>query len=42
MGGGSMRFISRIFRLLPTYLPFDTFSEGDPLELSGSYLVWDN
>jgi len=30
-----------IFRHLPISLPSDTFNEGDSLELSGSYLVWE-
>jgi len=34
--------LARFFRLLPTPLPFDALSEGDPLKLSGSYLVWEN
>jgi len=37
-----LRFISRMLRLLPTPLPSDTLNEGDSLELSGSYLVWEN
>jgi len=37
-----LRFIDRIFRLLNTPLLFDVLDEGDPLELSGSYLVWEN
>jgi len=32
-------FICEIFWLLPTPFPFDAFNEGDPLELSVSYLV---
>jgi len=32
-------YIGPIFQLLPTPLPFDAISEGDPLKLSGSYLV---
>jgi len=34
-------FIGRIFRLLTTPLLFDAFNEGDPLELSVSYLAWE-
>jgi len=37
-----LRFISLIFRFLHTTLPSDTVNEGDPLELPGSYLVWEN
>jgi len=37
-----LRFIGRILRLLPTPFPFDAFNEEDPLELLGSYLVWEN
>jgi len=36
------RFIGLIFRLLPTPLPSDALNDGDPLELSGSYVVWEN
>jgi len=31
-----------MFRLLSTHVPFDALSERDRLELSGSYLVWEN
>jgi len=34
--------IGRIFRLLPTPLPFDALNERDTLELSGTYLVREN
>jgi len=34
-------FVGRILRLLPSTLPFDATYEGNPLELSGSYLAWD-
>jgi len=37
-----LQFIGRIFRLLPTPLPFDALSEGGALELSGAYLVQEN
>jgi len=37
-----LRFSSRIFRLLPTLLPFDAISGGDHLKLSGSCLVREN
>jgi len=40
--GEWLRFTGQIFRLLHTSLPFDAHNEGDPLELSGSYLVWEN
>jgi len=29
-------------QLQPTPLPFDALNEGDPLEISGSYLVREN
>jgi len=35
-------FIGQIFRHLPTHFTFDALNEGDPLKLSGSYLVWEN
>jgi len=31
-----------IFPLLLIFLPFDALNEGDPLKLSGSYLVRKN
>jgi len=37
-----LRSVGRIFRLLPTHLPFDMLSERDLLELSGSYFIWEN
>jgi len=39
--GEWLRCIGRIFRFLPIPLPFDALDEWDPLELSGSYLVWE-
>jgi len=40
--GELLRFIDQIVRLLPTPLLFDALNKGDSLELSGSYLVWEN
>jgi len=40
--GERLQFIGRIFRLLPTPLPFDALNEGDPLELLSSYGVREN
>jgi len=37
--GSFWQHIDRIFRHLPTRLPFDTFTEDDTLELSGSNLI---
>jgi len=40
--GEWLQFTGLFFRPFPTPLPFDAFNEGDPLELSGSYLVREN
>jgi len=37
-----LKFIGQILLILSTLLPFDALSERDPLEVSCSYLVWEN
>jgi len=38
---GGLFLTAIFFDIYPPLSPFDALDESDPLELSGSYLVWD-